>query len=215
MVLARYKKGRLWFYGVGLIFFSFFILLAGSLGFLITLMLWAAAFGLIKTAFGDAAALAAGPDGIMVRGQWTKRLISWDDYVGLSTKTLTQSIFNIIPVTKTHSLYIESRGGFAGRNTKKLLTLNLTDLKMEDIPALAVKLQQMALTRGRDFGQAWPPTRPVDTSVVAGSAPFDADAALNRYLARQQATDSRVLEAPGNSPNSPQPARPSFGRKGL
>lgn len=215
MVLARYKKGRLWLYGSGLIVCSFFMVLGGPLGFLITLMLWAAAFGLIKTALGDSAALAAGPDGITVRGQWTRRLISWDDYAGLSTTTLTQNLFNIIPVTKPDSLYIESRSGFAGRNAKKGLTLKLTDLKLEDIPALAVKLEQMALTRGRDISQAWPPTRPVDTSVVAGSAPFDADAALNRYLARQQATDSRVLEAPGTSPSSLQPARPSFGRKGL
>lgn len=213
MVLARYRRGRLLFFGAAMVFLAILLVFGGPLGLLMSLLLLVCSVGMFKTALGSSTALEARSDGILVQGQWTKRIIPWSEFAGVSVKTLTHYLFYIIPVSKTHTLHIESMGGFAGRNKKKAIALKVLDIGLHDIPGLVAKLDKYA-----GGGVVAQPVVPL-AGANSGEPAFDADVAMRRYLTNKQATNNGVLEVPRctdmGSNVAQQPVRASFGRKGL
>lgn len=211
LAVAALLCGWTWFSGGGF-FALLFALLCG-----------AGAAKLMSDALGGAPALVVDGEGIRIRRTWGSVVaVPWREVHHIGVEVMTLRYYGIIPVARNENLVVACSGGLFG--TRRLrLALKMVELprggsaeliellQSAHVGAVGIEGVAMAGAGANGWGadSAGSLSRPSSSEPDQGGS-FDADAALQRYLAKRDSSSSAQPETPAR-PVMPQ--RPSFGRK--
>ena len=190
----------------------------------------------VKLLARDDTAVAADDTHIELVSMRKRRLLRWDEVRRVRLMVRTIRIYGVIPIGRRRTLRIEREGRWLGKNIDlPLLTVTrdddalqwLIDTHRARLPGVASRPRDPS-ARAHRLSDVLPPPR-IETAPMATPEPAQAmaqsdaefcpDAALNRYLARREATQSQPVTNIAPIARAPvgamQGKRASFGRKML
>ena len=155
------------------------------------------------------------PESLMVNVGFGHRRIRWADVDSVTVRRVTQRIYFVLPVSSRMELTIIVRGALFGHKTIRVPVRHLA-LGPQGFGPLDQAFNASRAAPTRSSGQAAIPNYHAEPKPSDGS-PFDADAAIARYLANRSSEPepiaSRPPAAPPRQPVSELPPRRQFGRR--
>jgi hypothetical protein len=177
---------------------------------------------LMSDAVGGAPALAVDDEGLRIRRTWGSVVaVPWRQVQHIGVEVMTLRYLGIIPVARHETLVVACDGGLFG--TRRLrLALKMVELprggtaellallQAAHVGAVGVSAVAMAGAGANGWGADSAGSLSGSSAELDQGGGFDADAALQRYLAKR---DSSAVATAATPAPPARPPRPSFGRK--
>lgn len=184
------------------------------------MMLFAASGGMaVRTLLLGKPALEWDGDRLIINTHFRSSTLDWREVRDIAVKQVTIRYMGLIPIKRQTYLVVAADGGMFGQRLR--LSASSLDMPTGGIVELCASLQAQRLATVGTTGvamngagpQGWGAARPFSATAVDGSEPFDPDAALARYFAKQDQEGAAGHQPPAIAPARGAPARSSFGRR--
>lgn len=175
----------------------------------------------LATAMNSEPAVKFDNERLWVRTTFGSHAVSWNQVYGIALQVMTVRYWGIIPISRRETLCISIEGGSFGARRLRIPAASI-DLPVGGANALVQILRDAQLSAVGAAGVAmagagksgWGvPAKPRLEREEPAESGFDADAAIARYLASKQASESAPAPVEVQPAAPAMPQRPVFGRR--
>ena len=158
---------------------------------------------------------------LWIRTFFGSHSVSWNQVYGIALQVITVRYWGVVPVSRREILCISIEGGSFGARRLRITTSSI-ELPpggasalvkiLRDAQLAAIGAAGVAMAGAGKNGWGVPSKSAIERDEPTGGG-FDADAAIARYLASKQASESAPTAAQMQPPAPVMPQRPVFGRR--